>query len=73
MLGSPGVGETHLAVDLGLKAIRAGYRHFASLAQTTRAVLVAEHEPRDNRGSRCAQHSMWCSACQGIAGIQRSI
>ena len=38
VLGPPGVGKTHLAVALGLKAIEAGYRVFF----TTAAQLIAQ-------------------------------
>jgi len=37
ILGPPGVGKTHLAVGLGLKAIERGYR----VLFTTAAVLIA--------------------------------
>ncbi|HPF27570.1 MAG TPA: IS21-like element helper ATPase IstB [Steroidobacteraceae bacterium] len=40
ILGPPGVGKTHLAVGLGLKAIEAGYRVLFSTAANLIAVLT---------------------------------
>jgi DNA replication protein DnaC len=43
VLGPPGVGKTHLAVSLGLKAIEAGYRVLFSTAAHLIAVLTKAH------------------------------
>jgi DNA replication protein DnaC len=43
VLGPPGVGKTHLAVSLGLKAIEAGYRVFFTTAAHLIAVLTKAH------------------------------
>jgi DNA replication protein DnaC len=40
ILGPPGVGKTHLAVGLGLKAIEHGYRVFFTTAATMIATLT---------------------------------
>ena len=40
---SPGVGKTHLAVALGLKAIEAGYRVLFSTAANLIATLTKAH------------------------------
>ncbi|WP_129649615.1 IS21-like element helper ATPase IstB [Peristeroidobacter agariperforans] len=40
ILGPPGVGKTHLAVGLGMKAIEAGYRVFFTTAANMIAVLT---------------------------------
>ena len=40
VLGPPGVGKTHLAVSLGLKAIEAGYRVLFSSAANLIATLT---------------------------------
>lgn len=47
VLGSPGVGKTHLAVSLGIKAIEAGYRVlFTSAAQLIATLTKALAEGR---------------------------
>jgi DNA replication protein DnaC len=43
ILGPPGVGKTHLAVSLGLKAIEAGYRVLFSTAAHLIATLTKAH------------------------------
>src|ERR1700759_3017764 len=43
VLGPPGVGKTHLAVSLGLKAIESGYRVFFTTAAHLIAVLTKAH------------------------------
>jgi len=43
VLGPPGVGKTHLAVSLGLKAIEAGYRVLFTTAAHLIAVLSKAH------------------------------
>lgn len=43
VLGPPGVGKTHLAVALGLKAIEAGYRVLFTTAANLIAVLTRAH------------------------------
>jgi len=43
VLGPPGVGKTHLAVSLGLKAIEAGYRVLFTTASNLIAVLTKAH------------------------------
>lgn len=43
VLGPPGVGKTHLAVSLGLKAIEGGYRVFFTTAAHLIAVLTKAH------------------------------
>ena len=43
VLGPPGVGKTHLAVSLGLKAIEAGYRVLFTTAAHLIAVLTKAH------------------------------
>jgi DNA replication protein DnaC len=43
MLGRPGVGKTHLAVALGLKAIEAGYRVLFATAANLIATLTKAH------------------------------
>jgi DNA replication protein DnaC len=43
VLGPPGVGKTHLAVSLGLKAIEAGYRVLFSTAAHLITVLTKAH------------------------------
>lgn len=43
VLGPPGVGKTHLAVSLGLKAIEAGYRVLFSTAAHLIAMLSKAH------------------------------
>lgn len=45
VLGPPGVGKTHLAVSLGLKAIEAGYCVF-----TTAASLIEKHTKAHGEG-----------------------
>lgn len=47
VLGPPGVGKTHLAVSLGIKAIEAGYRVlFTSAAQLIATLTKAQAEGR---------------------------
>ena len=43
MTASPGVGKTHLAVALGLKAIEAGYRVLFATAAHLIATLTKAH------------------------------
>lgn len=43
VLGPPGVGKTHLAVSLGLKAIEAGYRVLFTTAANLITVLTRAH------------------------------
>jgi DNA replication protein DnaC len=43
ILGPPGVGKTHLAVGLGLKAIEAGYRVLFTTAATMISTLTKAH------------------------------
>jgi DNA replication protein DnaC len=43
VLGPPGVGKTHLAVSLGLKAIEAGYRVLFTTAANLIAALTKAH------------------------------
>jgi DNA replication protein DnaC len=43
VLGPPGVGKTHLAVSLGMKAIEAGYRVLFTTAAHLIAVLTKAH------------------------------
>jgi DNA replication protein DnaC len=43
VLGPPGVGKTHLAVSLGLKAIEAGYRVLFTSAANLIAMLTKAH------------------------------
>ena len=43
VLGPPGVGKTHLAVSLGLKAIEAGYRVLFTTAAHLIATLTKAH------------------------------
>jgi DNA replication protein DnaC len=43
VLGPPGVGKTHLAVSLGLKAIEGGYRVFFTTAAHLITVLTKAH------------------------------
>lgn len=43
-LGPPGVGKTHLAISLGIKAIQAGYRVLFSSAQTLLGNLTKAHQ-----------------------------
>jgi DNA replication protein DnaC len=43
LLGPPGVGKTHLAVGLGLKAIAAGYRVLFTAATSLMAALAKAH------------------------------
>jgi DNA replication protein DnaC len=43
VLGPPGVGKTHLAVSLGLKAIESGYRVFFTTAAHLITVLTKAH------------------------------
>ena len=43
VLGPPGVGKTHLAVSLGLKAIQAGYRVLFTTAAGLLATLTRAH------------------------------
>ena len=49
VLGPPGVGKTHLAVSLGLKAIEAGYR----VLFTTAANLIEKLTKAHAEGRRC--------------------
>jgi DNA replication protein DnaC len=57
MIGPPGVGKTHLAIGLGLKAVQAGYRVY----YTTAADLVA-------RTSRAAMDGRWANTMRFWAG-----
>lgn len=43
-LGPPGVGKTHLAIALGIKAIHAGYRVLFTSAQTLLGNLAKAHQ-----------------------------
>ena len=50
LLGPPGVGKTHLAIALGLKAVEAGYSVlFLSLEQLMTRLTRARHENRLDR------------------------
>lgn len=50
ILGPPGVGKTHLAVALGVKAVEAGYSvHFSTLETLMTRLLKAKHENRLER------------------------
>ncbi len=54
ILGPPGVGKTHLAVALGVKAVEAGYSVlFVTLEGLMTRLLRAKHE---NRLERSLQH-----------------
>ncbi len=57
MVGPPGVGKTHLALALGLKAVEAGYRVY----YTTAADLVA-------RCHRAAIEGRWATTMRFFAG-----
>ena len=57
MIGPPGVGKTHLAIGLGLKAVQAGYRVY----YTTAADLVA-------RTTRAAMDGRWANTMRFWAG-----
>ncbi len=47
ILGPPGVGKTHLAVALGVKAVEAGYSvHFLTLETLMTRLVKAQHENR---------------------------
>lgn len=47
LLGPPGVGKTHLAVALGVKAVEAGYSvHFLTLETLMTRLVKAQHENR---------------------------
>ena len=48
--GPPGVGKTHLAISLGMEAIRAGYSvYFVTLSE------LADQVPRDRTDPRWAE------------------
>jgi DNA replication protein DnaC len=50
LLGPPGVGKTHLAIALGIKAVEAGYRvHFLSLESLLTRLTRARMENRVER------------------------
>lgn len=50
ILGPPGVGKTHLAVALGVKAVEAGYSvHFLTLETLMTRLVKATHENRLER------------------------
>jgi DNA replication protein DnaC len=50
LLGPPGVGKTHLAIALGIKAVEAGYRvHFLSLESLLTRLTRARMEKRVER------------------------
>lgn len=50
LLGPPGVGKTHLAVALGVKAVEAGYSvHFLTLETLMTRLTRAKHENRLER------------------------
>jgi DNA replication protein DnaC len=59
LIGPPGVGKTHLAIGLGLKAVQAGYRVY----YTTAADLVA-------RTARAATDGRWANTMRFWAGPQ---
>jgi DNA replication protein DnaC len=45
LLGPPGTGKTHLAIALGVEAVKAGYSvHFSSLADLIASLVRAERE-----------------------------
>ena len=47
LVGPPGVGKTHLAVSLGLKAIGNGYRVLFTTAANLIATLTRAHADED--------------------------
>lgn len=50
LLGPPGVGKTHLAIALGVKAVEAGYRvHFLTLESMLTRLMRARTENRTER------------------------
>lgn len=50
LLGPPGVGKTHLAIALGVKAVEAGYRvHFLTLESMLTRLMRARMENRTER------------------------
>lgn len=50
LLGPPGVGKTHLAIALGVKAVEAGYRvHFLTLESMLTRLMRARMENRAER------------------------
>ena len=58
LLGPPGVGKTHLAIGLGVKAIEAGYRvHFQTLDQLMQRLKKAREENRLDRTLRQLTYS----------------
>ena len=59
MIGPPGVGKTHLAIGLGLKAVQAGYRVY----YTTAADLVT-------RTQKAATDGRWANTMRFWAGPQ---
>jgi DNA replication protein DnaC len=59
MIGPPGVGKTHLAIGLGLKAVQAGYRVY----YTTAADLVT-------RTQKAAADGRWANTMRFWAGPQ---
>ena len=57
VLGPPGVGKTHLAVSLGLKAIEAGYRVLFTTAAHLIATLTKAHaEGRLDEKLKCPNY-----------------
>lgn len=58
LLGPPGVGKTHLAIGLGVKAVEAGYRvHFQTLDQLMGRLKKARDENRLDRTLRQLTYS----------------
>jgi DNA replication protein DnaC len=66
LLGPPGVGKSHLAVGLGLKAIERGYRVlFTTAAALIAALTKAAAEGRVRSGSST-------TACRAYSSLMRS-
>lgn len=71
MTASPGVGKTHLAVSLGLKAIEAGYRVLfttaASLIEKLTKAHAAAARARPSRRRLCTRFAFKPYACATAA------
>lgn len=62
LLGPPGVGKTHLAIALGVKAVDAGHRVlFMPLDRLIATLMKAKQENRLERQYRCTRNNGSCS------------
>lgn len=74
-LGEPGVGKTHIAISMGVKAVRSGYRVYAtSIKKLCTAIMIAKKRNNlDSLFKKILSSNLWIIDDWGVVSMSRDV